>query len=581
MGIFSRKKKIDHRVSSGDIQFSAESYTSEINYGYNQVQANLSAPSRSTNWNGEKFEGGYGFTEMLEMDYWTLRQRSEELFTKNIYARSILNRLCTSIVNVGIFPEVCPREAIIGVEEHSMDDWSGNVETLFDLWSKDPIQCDSTAQDTFSEIQRKAYLDALICGDVLVVLRYPSKTHNPQIELVKGSLITSPYARKSRSGHEIVDGVELDKSGKHIAYWVKQEDGTHERLPCFGVRSGRKMAWLKYGLTRRIGNVRGEPMLSIILQSLKDLDRYRDAALRQAVVNSLVAMFIERSSDKPKSLPLTDGAYLKTSVRGNSVDSSPLQVNAFGAPGLIAERLNEGETIKQLGSGGTDVNFGVFEETIVAAFGMVYEIPPEVLRLAFSSNYSASQAANNEFRMFTEKEWASFGDSFCSPIYHSWLLNNALASKVKADGLIEAFRNKDRTAIMAWSSVDWLGSVKPATDPLKQGKGSKMYVDEGWSNNARESRLLTGTKFSENMKKLRHENEQKVEALRPLFEFQKEMEVKISGDNGAAPNIAEQAISDILIEALGDQSSPSLDAEDISETLIAALETDFEITPRA
>ena len=57
---------------------------------------------------------------------------------------------------------------------------------------------------------------------------------------------------------------------------------------------------------------------------------------------------------------------------------------------------------------------------------------------------------------------------------------------------------------------------------LKQAKGSKLLVDEGWSTNAREARITTGTKFSKNIKRLKRENELKVEAARPLAEFKKE-----------------------------------------------------------
>jgi hypothetical protein len=57
---------------------------------------------------------------------------------------------------------------------------------------------------------------------------------------------------------------------------------------------------------------------------------------------------------------------------------------------------------------------------------------------------------------------------------------------------------------------------------LKQAKGAKMLTDEGWSNNAREARGLTGTKFSKNMKRLSRENKLKAEAARPLLELEKE-----------------------------------------------------------
>ena len=39
-------------------------------------------------------------------------------------------------------------------------------------------------------------------------------------------------------------------------------------------------------------------MLSVILQSLKEIDRYRDATQRKAAINAILAMFIKKTQDK-------------------------------------------------------------------------------------------------------------------------------------------------------------------------------------------------------------------------------------------------------------------------------------------
>jgi hypothetical protein len=87
---------------------------------------------------------------------------------------------------------------------------------------------------------------------------------------------------------------------------------------------------------------------------------------------------------------------------------------------------------------------------------------------------------------------------------------------------------------------------------LKQGKGSKLLVEQGWSTNAREARITTGTKFSKNMKRLRRENEQKAQAARPLLELQAEF-----GQQGA--NQALSAVSDAVVEAVADGMEESRD----------------------
>ena len=83
--------------------------------------------------------------------------------------------------------------------------------------------------------------------------------------------------------------------------------------------------------------------------------------------------------------------------------------------------------------------------------------------------------------------------------------------KITAPTLLESWRDPKQYDIFgAWVASEWYGSIKPSTDMLKQGKGSKLLVDNGWSTNAREARVTTGTKFSKNLKRLKHENELKV-----------------------------------------------------------------------
>ena len=147
--------------------------------------------------------------------------------------------------------------------------------------------------------------------------------------------------------------------------------------------------------------------------------------------------------------------------------------------------------------------------------------------------------------------WSHFGETFNTPIYIEWLISETLLGKIDAPGLLESWRTPTQYDVFAaWTNTEWYGSIKPSTDMLKQGKGSKMFVDEGWSTNAREARINTGTKFSKNIKRLKRENQLKAEAARPLAEFKKEF--------GLSP---EEATDDItaLIDDYLDEKGVSVD----------------------
>ena len=480
----------------------------------------------NTIFDGSKFLGGFGNTEIQEVDYWTVRARSRQLFRENLYAKGLINCLVTNEINKGLTPEACPEESILGISEDDLNAWSEVVETRFAIWADNPELCDWKRADNFGAIQRRVRTSSLIEGDMLVVLRPNQRTRLPAISLISGDSVQTPlgFESKVKNGNIIKHGVELDKHGRQVAYWVKQTDGTIKRLSAYGEKTGRKLAWLVYGSEILYDDVRGMPLLGIVLQSLKEVDRYRDSAQRKAVVNSILAMFIKKTEDKPGTLPITGQAIRKDK---NTVTDSDGAQRSFDitkhVPGVVLEELQTGEEPVGFHSQGTDINFPVFEDAIICAIAWANRIPPEILKLGFSNNYSASQAAINEFKIYLDLVWNSFGAAVCRPIYIDWLLSEALTQRVNSPMLLESWRNPAKYDIYgAWISVLWYGSIKPSTDMLKQAKGSKMVVDEGWSTNAREARVITGTKFSRNIKRLKYENQMKVEAMRPLAEFRAE-----------------------------------------------------------
>lgn len=489
------------------------------------VSIDALSPFVGRTFDGEKFDGGFGTTNIFDVDYWTLRARSEQLFTENLYAKGLIRRLITNEINTGLTPEAAPDEQIIGVASGELNDWTEIIENRFGVWASARSVCDWHQERTFGAIQRDARREALICGDVLVVVRQSQLTKMPAVQLISGGKVRTP-PDKPRQGHTIKHGVEFDALGRVSAYWVMQDDYSYKRLPAYGEKSKRRIAWLLYGTEKRIDEVRGQPLLGLVAQSLKEIDRYRDSAQRKAVVNSILAMFIKKTEDKPGSLPITGGGARRgATAQAPTPDKAvPRKYDiASQTPGVVIEELQTGEEPVGFHSQGTDINFSRFEAAIVNAIAWANEMPPEILTLAFQNNYSASQAAINEFKIYLNKVWSEFGENFCAPIFVEWLVSETLIGKINAPGLLDAWRDPTKFDVFgAWTVVDWYGSIKPSTDMLKQAKGAKLLVDEGWSTNAQQSRMLTGTKFSSNMKRLRVEVQQKAELLRPILELQKE-----------------------------------------------------------
>lgn len=465
-------------------------------------------------FDGEKFPGGWSAFEesfidaALDLDYFTLRARSHKIFETNLYARAMIRRLVTNEVHTGLALEADPTGLILGISESELETWTDKTEAHFGAWADTPAACDheQRLEMTLGEQTSTARREALVGGDVLVVLRQNAETQLPTIQLIPGQRVQTPWP--APAGVRIVDGVELDDSVK-VAYHVQDPvTGEFTRIPAMGPRSGRRVAWLMYGTDRRSGQVRGTPLLAIMLQSLREIDRYRDSTQRKAVINSILTMWIEKKEDKVGSLPLTGGAVRAGEVATTDIDGTARVLGiADQHPGLVAEELQQGEVPHSFNSNtGDTVQFPEFEAAIVSAIAMACEMPPEIYRLSFDKNYSASAAGLNEFKIYLSVARRRIALAFNQPAYEAWLVAAVDKGTIVAAGLAEAAMDLAQfEKYAAWVHTDWIGAVKPTTDILKTVRAFEVMEQKGWITNNRIARELTGTRFSTNARILRRE----------------------------------------------------------------------------
>lgn len=467
------------------------------------------APAVNTNFDGSKFLGGYGITQILDIDYWSLRQRSSELFTKNLYASGIVKRLVTNEITTGLTLEATPNSDILGLTDDQLNIWSEDVENRFSIWADNENLVDWHGLETFGSLQETARMSAIISGDVLVVMRISKSTGLPIIQLIDGASVRTPFSQAVRSGHTIEEGVELNANGRHVAFWIVQDDGTSKRIAANGEKSGRRLAWLVYGTKKRINEVRGMPLLALILQSLNEIDRYRDSEQRAAVLNSILALWVKKGEDKPGTLPFSSGAVSRESVvLDNGTNETRVFDTAASIPGITMEELQTGEEPVSFDTKRPNVNFGLFEASIINAMAWGLEMPPEILTLSFSSNYAAARGAINEFKIYLDKTRSAFGAMFTKPIYKQWLISEVLLGKIQAPGLLEAWRDPKQYDILgSWLSSDWQGAVKPSADVRKDTQAYKEQIAEGLITHERAAKELNGSKFSKNVKRLKKENQ--------------------------------------------------------------------------
>lgn len=432
-------------------------------------------------WSGSKFPGSLGQIKDYDFtDYYSLRKRSVQYFTENSYARGMIRRLLRNEINTGQNLEAMPVESVLGLAEEQAEQWSEESETDWNLWAESPEQCDFKKKNHLGKIAEEARQTALLSGDCLVILRMNKVTGLPMVQLIDGCKIKTPIGKTVwKNGNKIVHGVELDKNGRHVAFHI-QNGLKFERIPAKGEKSGRKIAWLIYGTDKRLDAVRGEPILALVLYSLKELDRYKDAEQRAAVVNAMLPLFIKKNEKTVGTRPLTQGAVRKGEIEITDNTGTSTVRNTQNLPGTVLEELAYGEEPVSFNTQRPNINLGKFEEIIINAVAWALELPPEIARLLFQSNFSASRQANNEFNIYLQARFYQFGKEFYQPIYKERLLSSVLNNQLLAPGLLEAWRDPRQWRIVeAWCSALWSGLSRPSVDINKDVSAAEKGLKAG------------------------------------------------------------------------------------------------------
>lgn len=478
--------------------------------------------SLNDTWNGSKFSGSFGSIEDYSfVDYWTLRKRSLRLFRENIYAKGIIRRLIWNEIHTGLIPAPTPVGAVLWPNddeterENTAAKYGASFATEFNLYCDTPAVFDYEKKMTFGAFQARVRFESLVCGDGIIISRINPKTHLPSWQWVNGDNIRTPDSYTPRNGNFIKHGVEFDKSGKRVAFHVRTEVNgvsSFERVPCRGERSGRLISWMVYGSETLLDDVRGEPFLADTLYMLKDLDRYRDAETRAAVVNAMLAFFVEHSGDGIRGSRPTDGlARLKqgSAVLPDSYDVPKPQPDIrIMEPGTIYDNLAPGDKISSFQTNRPNVNYSTFEGAILSALAWTHGIPPEILVLKFSSNYSASRQANNEFEIYLTRQNKTNSDAFCKNVYQCYITQCVLIGQLKAPGFIIAYSSIDKwRTVSAWLSCAWIGLNRPAIDRDSEISASQKGLDNGLTTFDIESRRTCGLSFIQVMQTQKSERD--------------------------------------------------------------------------
>lgn len=455
--------------------------------------------------------------EDIDMNLFTLRQRSRSLYMGAPLATSAMKTYLSNVVGAGLKCHPKIDYEFLGLNRDEAKQWEAHTMREFALWTDAKQNCDATGINDFHEMQGLALISWLLNGDCFALIdSKPATQFSPyslRIHLIESDRVTNPNTTafsgltgqvwfNQDNGNRVYNGVEIDDNGGILAYHVcnfypnsfipTKQLRRWTRIPAFAQNTG--MANILHIMqSDRPEQYRGVPLLAPVIESLKQLTRYIDAELVASVINGFFTAFIT------SPMPTSDVILSESMEPEQKVDQS--EDGYEMGPGTI-NRLIPGEKVEVADPKRPSQNFDAFVTSLARYIGAAIEIPYELLLKSFNASYSASRASLLEawksFRM--RRTWLARG--FCQPSYELWLAEAVARGRINAPGFFD-----DPIIRKAWAKAEWNGPSPGQLDPLKEVMASQKKVDAGFSTHERETIELNGGDWDSNMETIIRENE--------------------------------------------------------------------------
>ena len=398
-------------------------------------------------------------------------------------------------------PSTGPNRAIVGLQkirdrarDTSRNDWAG--ESGLQKWATNlvgtgivPRWTDATITERFLKwvpiadadgvldfygletLATRAWLDG---GEVFARRRprlYVTKDAAPlQVQLIEPEfcpLFDADQWPGMPLGNTIRQGIERNKRGERIAYWMYREhpgDGsllsapTADRLLRIPARE-----IIHVFEPKRPGQLRGVSQLAPVLTRLRGSMDMEDAVLERQKLANLYTMFITRPApdaadvdiDPLTGLPVyygTDGSPMVGLEPGIAQELRPGEGVTFANPPEAGTTFSEYMRTTHLGTAaGAGLPYELFS-------GDIKDISDRTLRVAI-----------NEFRRFAQqRQWQILIPQFCQKVIEWWAEADALGGGLPLPKLEAAKAPK-------WSPHGW-----EYIHPTQDAQGKKIEVDSGF-----------------------------------------------------------------------------------------------------
>lgn len=456
-------------------------------------------------YNGETDAGEVGPIIMYMKDPYALRLRSEQLYIESPICKAVIDKYVKWVIGTNGLRLKCePQTTVLKKFGINIDSEAFNTdnESMWKTLANSKL-FDYAGEQTLKKMQEETVRKSLLGGDMLIVLRVINGIVKRQH--IDGYNVINPVGCSfngvdyiAENGNRIRMGVEIDATGKHVAYHVRCNIMETIRIEAYGSKSGRRMAYL-YVETKDtdVNATRGVSLIMSIMQTAKKLGRYIDASLARAEDVAKMSLLIQHEINGTGEDPFIQ--QRATASLGRPLASTPNDDLAFDVNGIALQNrvaASTKHTTVNLPRGAKVATVDSSHEAKVAEFVCInadimcaaINMPPDVMWGKYNGSFSSSRMSGKAWESTFISVRNNFGQMDMDIMYELQMYVWVNMNMIQAPGFILAIQKKNDLVIQAYLFSSWVGDKYPDIDELKTAN----YVRRAMGSAGEHLPLMTG-----------------------------------------------------------------------------------------
>ena len=388
-----------------------------------------------------------------------LRARARDLERNADISEAVIQAFERNVVGLGMKVQAKPLKKD-GTEDEEL---AQKMEDVFFDWSA-AENCDISGEQCFEEMQEMVVRRMVVDGGILAVI-----SENPysksglqfmlqlrEVDEIDGNKFSYQL---SKDGTRIINGIEVNKYNKPVAYWLKKitpdglQIGESERVPAERVLYLRKK--------KRPSQIREVSQLSSTADRVRDVNEYSEAVSIKERVLACLSVFIK------KQIP--GGGVGRGSIPTTQKDASSGYGSKTLSPGMITE-LQPGDDVASVNPSGQASNAKEFitsqQRLIASGQGLSYEAASRDMSQV---NYSSARQGLIEDRKTYEIFQEFIKRHFCRIVYREVITQAVLSGRLRIPDFFE--RKED------YLYHNWIAPGMAWIDPQREVKANEAALE--------------------------------------------------------------------------------------------------------